>query len=208
MKALTVDDHPLTRNGLGNLLKATFEHCEVWGTSRTAEALDLADRLTPDLVLLDLHLPDPPSTPVTVRTMRERGVVSPIVILTAFEGDPLLADCLEAGADGCLIKDSAPPLLAALLRRAVDGERVIDPRVKERLDALATAPGPFPRPTLTARELEIVGLLAEGLSNRAVGQRLFLAESTVKWHVRRLLEKLSVESRWQAVVRAQELHLI
>ena len=208
MRIVTVDDHPLTRHGVADLLRKTFRDCVVWGTSRNADAVPLVLRVKPDLILLDLHLPDPPTTAQTCRTLRARGVTVPMIILTAYDQEGQIDECLAAGANGCLLKDDAPASVAAALRRALDGECVFDPRVRA---ALAERRDPQPAgtaPKLTSREVEILGLVAAGVSNRDLAKQLCVAESTVKWHLRRLMDKLSADSRWQAVVAARERGLL
>ena len=208
MRIVTVDDHPLTRQGLAGLLRATFHGCEVWGTSRNDEVVSLSSRVAPDLVLLDLHLPDPPSTAQTCRRLRESGLVAPIVVLTAYEDDQQIQECLAAGADGCLLKDASTASIAAALRRALTGEQVLDPRVQEALARRMVSTLRQDGPALTAREREILLLLAEGRSNRQLAEELYVAESTVKWHVRRLMAKLDASTRWQAVVHARRRGLL
>lgn len=210
MKILTVDDHPLTRTGIESMLRNTFRQCEIWGSGRTKDAIELAARIKPDLILLDLHLPEPPSSAETCRQLLDRGITAPIVIITAFEDDDELRSCLAAGASGCLLKDASAASMSAALRRAVDGERVFDPRIQKALASqlLDDLQGGRPRGLLTARETEILGLIADGKSNREISSELFVTESTVKWHVRKLMEKLDARSRWQAVVHAKSRGLI
>lgn len=205
MKALTIDDHPLTRGGIEALLQRAFPGCRTWGVGTTLEGIELAAQIMPDLVLLDLHLPDLPSSADAIRAMRDHGLRSPIVIVTAFEDTRRIAACMSAGANGCLLKDSNTSVIAAALRRIIDGRSVLDPRLHPLPDA---APPEGPTVALTPREKQILGLVAEGLSNREIGAQIYLAESTVKWHVRQLMTKLDAGSRWQAVVHARERWLI
>lgn len=208
MKVLTVDDHPVALTGISQILASTFPGCEVWTSGRTQEAIRLAVRIRPDLILLDLHLPEPPSAAETCKQLQARGVGAPVVLFTAHDDDSLIEECLAAGAAGCLLKDTATATLAAGLRRAVRGQSVIDPRVRRSLEARRIDLDDLQAIHLTSRETEILGLVAEGLANREIGARLGVAESTVKWHVRKVMEKLDARSRWQAVVSARERGLL
>lgn len=208
MKVVVVDDHPLTRRGLDAVLRTVYPNCEIWGTSRTSEAITLTTRVRPDLILLDLQLPEPPTSAATCRALRDRGVSAPIVIVTAYEHPREIAACLAAGANGCLLKDSSTAYLIAAFRRVMEGRTVIDSRIEQSLTAYAAGRPAEPPPALTERELEILTLVSEGLSNKAISQQLTVAESTVKWHVRRVMTKLGAESRWQAVVAGREHGLL
>jgi two-component system nitrate/nitrite response regulator NarL len=190
------------------LLRSVFPNCDFWGTSLTAEAVELAPKINPDLILLDLHLPKPPSAPETCRRLRDRSVIAPILIVTAYERDVHIASALAAGAVGCVVKDSTTAYLASALRRALNGKSVVDPRVQRWLGAAAVDARPPTGGALTDRERQVIVRLAEGQSNREIGRELGLAESTVKWHVRQLMTKLDSQSRWQAVVRAREWGLV
>jgi len=129
--------------------------------------------------------------------------------VTAFDTSGEIRDCLTAGADGCLLKDTSETDMAAALRTATTGAPALDPRIAFQLARdLASEPPSTRAPRLSAREKQVLGLLAEGLSNRAIARKLGLSEATVKGHVSRLLDKLNVSSRLEAVVRATDAGLI
>ena len=210
VKVLVVDDHPVARRGVASLLAEAFPVLEIRETGTTAEAITIATRFQPNLVVLDLRTPDPPGPAATCATLKERSRHSRIVILTAFAEMDLIRQCLAAGADGVLLKDAEPADLVTRLRHVAGGTRVIDPRVAQTLalDMVSTLRGETVQVVLSPRERQVLELLAEGCSNRQIAERLFLAETTVKGHVAALLAKLGVESRLQAVVRATQRGLL
>ncbi|WP_066906768.1 LuxR C-terminal-related transcriptional regulator [Millisia brevis] len=210
IRVLCVDDHPVTRQGIEVLLRGAFRSCQVWGVAQPSEVVRLAEKLRPDLILLDLRMSSPPSSAEICKQLLAHGIKAPISILTAYPDDEEVEECLAAGARGCLLKEASPASLVAALRRMLDGEQVLDPRVADALAKrrLAGLQQQRPVPMLTSREREVLELLAEGLSNRAIGDRLVLAETTVKWHVRRIMTKLEADSRWQAVVIARQAGVV
>ena len=210
VRALVVDDHPVARRGVASLLAEAFPVLELRETGTTAEAITIAARFQPNLVVLDLRTPDPPGPAATCATLKERSRHSRIVILTAFAEMDLIRQCLAAGADGVLLKDAEPADLVTRLRHVAGGTRVIDPRVAQTLalDMVSTLRGETDQVVLSPRERQVLDLLSEGCSNRQIAERLFLAETTVKGHVAALLEKLEVDSRLQAVVRATQRGLL
>ena len=210
VKVLVVDDHPVARRGVASLLAEAFPVLEIRETGTTAEAITIATRFQPNLVVLDLRTPDPPGPAATCATLKERSRHSRIVILTAFAEMDLIRQCLAAGADGVLLKDAEPDDLITRLRHVAGGTRVIDPRVAQTLalDMVSTLRGETDQVVLSPRERQVLELLAEGCSNRQIAERLYLAETTVKGHVAALLAKLGVDSRLQAVVRATQRGLL
>jgi DNA-binding NarL/FixJ family response regulator len=162
------------------------------------------------LVVLDLRTPDPPGPAATCAALKERNKRGYIVILTAFAEMDLIRQCLAAGADGVLLKDAEPDDLVMRLRHLAAGTRVIDPRVAQSLaaDMVSTLRGETEQVVLSPREREVLDLLAEGCSNKQIAGRLFIAETTVKGYVAALLDKLGVDSRLQAVVRAAQRGLL
>jgi len=210
VRVLVVDDHPVARRGVASLLAEAFPVLELRETGTTAEAITIATRFQPNLVVLDLRTPDPPGPAATCAALKERNRHGHIVILTAFAEMDLIRQCLAAGADGVLLKDAEPDDLIMRLRHVAEGTRVIDPRVAQTLavDMVSTLRGETDQVILSPRERQVLDLLAEGCSNRQIAERLFLAETTVKGHVAALLEKLGVDSRLQAVVRATQRGLL
>jgi DNA-binding NarL/FixJ family response regulator len=209
VKALIVDDHPIARRGLHDVLRSAFPLDDVAEVDSGSGALAAAHRLKPDVVLLDLRLPGTPPSVVCAQ-LRASFPKLPIVIVTAFVDGPELKRCLSAGADGCVLKDAPIPQMISALRAIVRGERHVDPRVAQSLaaDMVSILRGENRVVTLTRREREVLGLLAEGCSNRMIAETLVLAETTVKGYVASLMDKLGAASRLQAVVRAHAVGIL
>lgn len=214
MKILIADDHPVARRGLKMIVAEAFGtgafdpvHCTE--ASDAATALTAATETRPDLVLLDLHMPGAVAGPALCRSLREILPEARIVVVTAFDRSDEIRDCLVAGADGCLLKDTSEVDMAAMLRSVCSGGAALDSRIAFRLAReLASAPAQRTAAHLTGRELDVLRLLAEGCSNRAIARRLTLSEATVKGYVSGLLDKLNASSRLEAVVRAADAGLI
>ena len=210
VKVLVVDDHPLARRGVASLLAEAFPSLELREAGTTSEAITTAAGFQPNLVVLDLRMPDPPGPGATCAALKQRNRHGYIVILTAFAEMNLIRQCLSAGADGVLLKDAEPDDLVRRLRHLAAGTREIDPRVAQSLavDMMSELRGEKQQVILSPREREVLDLLAEGCSNKQIAGRLFVAETTVKGYVASLLDKLGVDSRLQAVVRAAQRGLI
>ncbi|HEV2376383.1 MAG TPA: response regulator transcription factor [Streptosporangiaceae bacterium] len=212
MRVLIVDDHPIARRGLQMIVSEAFGATDCAEAPDAATALAVAARLCPDLLLLDMHMPGDIPAPVLCGRLRSMLPAAKVVIVTAFERSDEIRDCLVAGADGCLLKDTSEADMAASLRAVVTGSTALDSRIAFSLarDLAAAEPGPGPTgaPNLSSREQDVLCLLAEGCSNRVIARRLGLSEATVKGHVSKLLEKLTASSRLDAVVRAYGAGLI
>jgi DNA-binding NarL/FixJ family response regulator len=210
VKVLVVDDHPLARRGVGSLLAEAFPSLELREAGTTTGAISIAKSFQPNLVVLDLRLPDPPGPAATCAALKEGHRNGCIAILTAFAEMDLIRQCLAAGADGVLLKDTEPEELVMRLRHLAAGTRVIDPRVAQTLasDMVSALRGGSDQVVLSPRERDVLELLAEGCSNRQIAARLFIAETTVKGYVAGLLQKLGVDSRLQAVVSAAKRGLL
>lgn len=210
LRLLLVDDHPLARQGLRVLVAGQHPDASVAEAANSAEALRLAATGTPDLILLDLHMPDSEPPSILCVKLLEAAPRTAIVLVTAFDQLNEIKACLAVGARGCLLKDIDEEGLADAMRRALAGERVLDPRIGQRLadeyvDALGSE---RPAIQLTPRERAVLLLLAEGESNRAIAANLHLAENTVKGYVAQLMEKLGASSRLQIVVYADRRGLL
>lgn len=197
-----VDDHPVVRAGLVALLRTT--DIEVIGEAASAaEATTVIGATRPDVVLMDLQLGPEDG----VRVTRELLAADPsarVLILTTFDTDADIVRAIEAGACGYLLKDASPATLVESVQAAARGETVLAPLVAARLAQRIIAP-----PTeLTARELEVLTLLTEGLANRAIARRLFVSEATVKTHLVHVFDKLGVDNRTAAVTAGRERGLI
>ena len=209
MKALILDDHPIARRGLRTILQESFALEDCHEVDSAQAALTVAAAHTPDLVLLDMHLPNSVPTHELCRQLRALLPHARIVIVTAFDRVGEITDCLSAGADGCLLKDTAELDFARALRTIRAGETVIDPRIVQRLAGeLLGRRSSTAAVHLTSRERDVLHLIAEGCSNRAISARLQLSEATVKGYVSSLLEKLGASSRLEALVRASDAGLI
>ena len=209
MKVIIADDHPVARRGLQMIVSEAFDDVHCAEATDAATALALAETLRPDLLLLDMHMPGELSASALCRTMREVLPDTKIVIVTAFDSSGEIRDCLLAGADGCLLKDTSETDMAAALHATVTGTPALDPRIAFQLARdLTSEPTRTSAPHLSGREQEVLHLLAQGRSNQAIARQLRLSEATIKGHVSRLLDKLNASSRLEAVVRATAAGLI
>ncbi len=210
MRVLIVDDHPVARQGIATLVRDAFRVEHVTEAEAPREALLAAKREQPGLIVLDLRIPGVEKMSVLCTQLRLVAPQAKIVIVTAFdEADPIKR-CFAAGADACLLKDTAMIDLRKALQSVVAGHRVIDPRIAQTLatDHVRVLRGETLIVELTSREREVLELLAEGGSNRLIAERLFIAETTVQAYVSSLLEKLGAKSRLQAVIQASEHGLL
>ena len=208
MKVLLIDDHTLFRLGLKGLLERSG--IDVVGAASTGqEGLQKAQELSPDVILLDMRMPDMDGLQVLGK-LREQGVSVPITILTTSAEERDLVECLRAGAQGYLLKDMDPEELVAALRKIVAGESVVAPQLASALakalqqKSSTPAMPETPLSELTPREREIISHLAEGQSNKAIARDLGISDGTVKLHVKAILRKLNVRSRVEAAVIAVE----
>jgi DNA-binding NarL/FixJ family response regulator len=201
---MLADDHAVVREGLRVFLELQ-EGIEVVGEAGDGEeALALAQRLRPDVILMDLVMPRLDGV-AAMRELRRRLPESRVIALTSFLDDERLLPAIEAGAAGYLLKDVEPSELARAVRAAKAGEAMLDPAAAARLvDAVAqgATPAPASRDRLTRREQEVLELLASGRSNKRIAFELGISEKTVKAHVGHLLAKLGVSDRTEAAVLA------
>jgi DNA-binding NarL/FixJ family response regulator len=212
IRVLLADDHALARTGFRMVLD-TEEDIEVVGEAATGrQAVHSAGRLEPDVVLMDVRMPEMDGIAATREIVA--GESSPrVLILTTFDLDEYVYDSLAAGASGFLLKDAGPEQLVHAIRVVAGGDALLAPSVTRRLIDELVVPGRRRVETvheldeLTPRELEVLQLVAQGLSNAEIAGRLFVEETTVKTHVSRLLAKLDLRDRVQAVVLAYELGL-
>ena len=210
---LLADDQELVRAGLRTVLDSQ-EGIEVIGeASNGREAVDRARELRPDVVLMDVRMPELDGIAATRELARESDGRPRVLVLTTFDLDEYVFQAVRAGASGFLLKDATPTRLAAAIRAVDEGDSLLAPDVTRRLvERFASAPAEpdtdGPLGELTERELEVLALVARGLSNGEIGDRLVVSLPTVKTHVGRVLMKLGLRDRVQAVVFAYEAGLI
>ena len=204
-RIVVADDHALVRSGIIALLEAA--DLDVVGEAGTGqEAVALARELSPDVVLMDIRMPGMDGIEATA-ALTASDDPPRVLVLTTFDLDEYVYRALQSGASGFLLKDAPPDRLVDAVKTVAAGEALLAPTVTRRLieKYLETPAQPLPGPTdLTPRETEIWLLIAQGLSNLEISRKLFLSEATVKAHVTRLLSKLGVRDRVQAVVVAYE----
>jgi DNA-binding NarL/FixJ family response regulator len=207
IRVLVADDQALVREGLVTLL-GLIPGIEVAGVARDGEeAVDLAARLRPDVVLMDLRMPRMDGVEAT-RRLAGAGPEPRVVVLTTYADDESIFAALQAGALGYLTKDSSADEIARAVRTVHAGQALLEPAVQRRLieslrerpPAPVAPPQPVPAPDdLTPREVEVLGLIAQGLSNGDIARRLFVSEATVKTHVNNIFSKARLRDRAQAV---------
>ncbi len=204
IRIVIADDHPVVRAGLHALLD-TADGVEVVGEATTPdEAVSLAETLRPDLVLMDLQFGAERTGVDATRRIRSAGSPTHVLVLTNYDSDGDILGAVEAGASGYLLKDAPPDELLAAVRAAAAGESALAPAVAGRLMARMRAPDV----SLSAREIEVLALVAEGASNLDVAARLHITDATVKSHLVHVFTKLAVGSRTAAVSKARALGIL
>jgi len=197
---LLVDDHPLVRAGLSTLL-ATTDDLEIVGEASGGEqAVAMVSDLQPEVVLMDLSMPGMDGVEATRRILDTSPQVR-VVVLTSFADEARVADALAAGAVGYLLKDCDPRDVIAGVRSAALGHAPLDPRVAR---ALLPSTTPRAKDTLSARELQVLRLVAKGLANKQIGRSLGITERTVKVHVSHVFRRIDVTDRTSAAIWARE----
>ena len=205
IRVLIADDHLVVREGLIVMLQSADDFKVVGQAKDGQEAVDLAAELCPDVAILDIKMPKITGIEATQRIRRHNPAVQ-VVVLSTFDQDDYIYDALQAGAKGYIVKDSGLSELLSVVRAAARGESILPPqiatRLVERLSAQQT------ERNLTNRELEVLKLVAEGLRNREIAKQLHITERTVKNHVAKIIAKLGVKSRTEAVSQAVKEKLI
>ncbi|WP_327075048.1 response regulator transcription factor [Kitasatospora purpeofusca] len=206
VKVFLLDDHEVVRRGVHDLLDAEPDLTVIGEAGTVEQALARVPALRPDVAILDMRLPDGDGVTVC-RELRSRMPELACLILTSFDDEEALLDTIMAGAAGYVLKQISGTDLVSAVRTLAAGQSMLDPGATTRLMARLrgdTSPPASDLPQLTDREREILALIGEGLTNRQIGQRLYLAEKTVKNHVSRLLAKLGAERRVQAAIIATQ----
>lgn len=207
INVLLVDDHPVVRDGLRGMLGAEPDLCVVGAAASGTEAVELAAQVHPDVILMDLRMPGLDGVGATGRILAAAPGTR-IVVLTTYETDEDILRAVEAGACGYLLKDADRTELVAAVRAAHRGETVLAPSVAGRLVSQVRKVREPVRPGLSAREIEVLALVAEGRTNAEIGQRLHITEATVKTHLLRAFNKLDVSDRTAAVTTAMARGLL
>lgn len=207
IRVLLVDDHPVVLEGLRSYLAldADIDVVDAVGTAREALAVVATAAPPPDVVVIDMHLPDMDG-PAAIRALKARQPRMPVVALSSFAEDALIVAAVRAGAAGYLLKAIPPESLVEAIKTAALGREVLHPDVQHVLARHAATHGD-PDP-ISPRELEVLQLMGQGMSNKEIGGALHITEKTVKTHVSHILAKLNVQDRTQAVLAAIRDHYI
>ena len=216
IRVLIVDDQALVRAGFKMILESEPE-IEIIGEAEDGlQAVEAARELRPDVLLMDIRMPNLDGLEATRRILDTPGEAPRILMLTTFDLDEYVYEALRAGASGFMLKDTPPEQLVAAIHVVASGDALLSPAITKRVieefirrppSSIATAPSPKVA-ELTARELEVLGFMARGLSNAEIARDLFVSETTVKTHVARILMKLDLRDRVQAVVFAYETGIV
>jgi DNA-binding NarL/FixJ family response regulator len=210
VRVLIADDQALVRAGFRMILDAEDDLDVVGEASDGLQAVEQAKRLSPDVVLMDIRMPELDGIEATRRVLAAGNGTTKVLMLTTFDLNEYVYDALRAGASGFLLKDVPPEQLADGIRVVAGGDALLAPSITRRLIQEFAQAGPPAGPPppgldeLTARELEVFKLVARGLSNAEIAAELVVSETTVKTHVARMLMKLGLRDRVQAVVLAYE----
>jgi DNA-binding NarL/FixJ family response regulator len=213
IRVLIADDHELARGGVRGMLAADSEFEIVGEAVDGADAVEQAITLRPDVLIMDIRMPRLDGIEAT-RRLQVQGDPPRVLVLTTFDLDEYVYEALRAGASGFMLKDAAPGQLREAVRVVANGETLLAPAVTRRLVerfVQRPAPGAVEEKrlaALTGRELEVLRLIATGLSNREIAEKLFLSEATVKTHFTRIAAKLGLRDRVQAVVFGYENGLV
>ncbi|MFB8087666.1 response regulator [Streptomyces sp. NPDC055992] len=195
---IVVDDHPVVRDGLRGMFAAAPEFQVLGEAADGVEGVEMAARLDPDVVLMDLRMPGGGGV-AAITELTRRGARSKVLVLTTYDTDSDTLPAIEAGATGYLLKDAPREELFTAVRAAAEGRTVLSPAVASRLVSAVRAPAAGGNETLSAREREVLTLVARGTSNREIAAGLFISEATVKTHLTHLFAKLGVKDRAAAV---------
>ena len=195
---LIVDDHPVVRDGLRGMFESADGFTVLGEASNGVEAVDLAARLDPDVVLMDLRMPGGNGVDA-IGELTRRDARSRVLVLTTYDTDSDTLPAIEAGATGYLLKDAPREELFTAVRAAADGRTVLSPAVASRLVTAVRSPSAPAGEPLSAREREVLALVAKGTSNKEIARVLFISEATVKTHLTHVYGKLGVKDRAAAV---------
>lgn len=204
IRLLIVDDHPVVRDGLSGIFAGDPDFEVVGQAANGAEAVMQAQEFQADVVLMDLRMPEMGGVEA-IEQLRKRAPSAHVIVLTTYDTDNEVLSAIEAGATGYLLKDAPREELIRAVRAAHRGESVLSPSVAGRLMGRARRPA---TDAISARELEVIKLIAGGANNREAAAKLFVSEATIKTHLLHVFEKLGVRDRAAAVSEAYKRHLI
>ncbi len=204
IRVLIVDDHPVVRDGLRGMFAGAADFVVLGEAANGAEALELAQTLQPDVILMDLRMPGMDGA-AAIAKLAEYDMAVRVLVLTTYDSDSDILPAIAAGATGYLLKDVPRAELFRAVRAAHRGESVLAPSVANRLMHQLRTPI---QDTLSEREIEVLTLIAQGLTNREAAARLFISEATIKTHLVHIYAKLGVNDRTAAVATAFERGLL
>lgn len=203
IRILSVDDHPLLREGIATVINSQQDMCVIADAASSKDAIEQFRKHKPDVTLMDLRLPDKSGIDTMISIRREFPEAR-IIMLTTFEGDVEIQRALEAGARAYLLKSMPPKELVEVIRQVHAGKKRVPPQLAAQLaEHISDEP-------LTRREIEVLSQIAEGNRNRDIGEKLFITEETVKVHIKNIMGKLGASDRTQAVaiaIRRGIIHL-
>ena len=203
IRILSVDDHPLLREGIATVINSQQDMCVIADAASSKDAIEQFRKHKPDVTLMDLRLPDKSGID-TMISIRTEFPEARIIMLTTFEGDVEIQRALEAGARAYLLKSMPPKELVEVIRQVHAGKKRVPPQLAAQLaEHISDEP-------LTSREIEVLSQIAEGNRNRDIGEKLFITEETVKVHIKNIMGKLGASDRTQAVaiaIRRGIIHL-
>jgi DNA-binding NarL/FixJ family response regulator len=213
-RVLVADDQPLVRVGLAKILEARPDFEVVAEAADGARAVEACSQLRPDVVLMDIRMPGMDGLEATRRIVERNGAATRVLVLTTFGRNEYVYEALRAGASGFLLKDTPPEELLAAVEIIARGDALLAPAITRAvIEEFARHPAPPQQPPaklehLTARETEVLHLLARGLANAEIAKDLYISEATVRTHVLHVLQKLELRDRIHAVIYAYETGLI
>lgn len=205
IRVVVVDDHPVVRDGVVATIAAAPDLDVIGQAGDGPTAVQVTDALSPDVVVMDLRMPGGGGVEA-IREMKARGLTAAVLVLTTYDTDSETVAAIEAGATGYLLKDSSADTLLGAIRSTAAGETVLSPAIATRLASHVHSPAR--RASLSAREREVLVLVARGTPNRLIAKELFVSEATVKTHLSHIFDKLAVSDRAAAVATAYDLGIL